>query len=267
MKPIERLFEREGLPLLKLPADLATSYGGDLGIARRGICANFVASTDGVVGLGPDAGESGSVISGDSEPDHLVMALLRACADAVLIGAGTFRKAAGAFWRAADVYPSAAGQFAELRQLLGLRPHPLLVVVTASGDLDRAQPALRDSLIVTTPAGEARLRGTLPAGARLAVLDTDPIPGRALKDLLDAEKLHLVLTEGGPTLFGCLLDEGLVDELFLTISPRLFGRQLEDGRKPLVDGVDLAGRPLDLLSLRRHESHLFLRYATRGRSR
>jgi len=267
MKPIERLFEREGLPLLKLPAELATSYGGDLGIARQGICANFVASADGVVGLGPTAAESGSVISGDSEPDHLVMALLRACADAVLIGAGTFRKAPGGFWRAADVYPSAASQFAELRQHLGLRPHPVLVVVTASGDLDGTQPALRDSLIVTTPTGEARLRGTLPVGARLAVLDTVPITGRALKDLLEAETFHLVLTEGGPTLFGRLLDEGLVDELFLTISPRLFGRQPDDGRKPLVDGVDLAGRPLDLLSLRRHESHLFLRYATRGRSR
>jgi len=265
MTPIERIFEREGLPLVKLPPALAASYGGDLGIASRGICANFVASVDGVVSLGPQVGESGSLISGHSEPDHLVMALLRARADAVLIGAGTFRKGGGR-WRAADVYPSASGQFAELRHQLGLRVDPLLVVVTASGNIDVSQPALRDSLIVTTRQAEARLRETLPVGARLVVLDDAPISGRALKEVLDAENLHLVLTEGGPSLVSRLLDEGLVDELFLTISPRLFGRQPDDGRKPLVDGVDLAGRPLDLVGLRRHESHLFLRYAARGRS-
>ena len=52
-----------------------------------------------------------------------------------------------------------------------------------------------------------------------------------------------------------------MDELFLTISPRLFGRKVNDARKSLVEGVDLAGQPLELLSVRRHDSHLFLRYA------
>jgi riboflavin biosynthesis pyrimidine reductase len=73
--------------------------------------------------------------------------------------------------------------------------------------------------------------------------------------------LHVVLTEGGPSLVGQLVRERLVDELFLTTSPRLFGRKGNDGRKSLIEGVDLAGQSLQLLSVRRHESHLFLRYA------
>ena len=67
---------------------------------------------------------------------------------------------------------------------------------------------------------------------------------------------------------GELFRDGLIDELFLTVSPRLFGRHAGDGRKSLVDGVDLAtpsrgssrGSALALASVRRHESYLFLRY-------
>jgi riboflavin biosynthesis pyrimidine reductase len=263
MRPIERLFEREGLPYFGLPLALATSYGGDFGLARPGLYANFVSSVDGVVALAGVGGESGRVISGDSEPDRFVMALLRACADAVLVGAGTFRKASGDLWHAENVYPAAEGLFADLRKQMGSRPQPVLVVVTASGHLDVSQPALRDALIVTTPDGEAHLRGALPAGARVVVIDSHRISGRSLMALLAAENLPVVLTEGGPSLVGQLIQEGLVDELFLTTSPRLFGRKANDGRKSLVDGIELSSQSLDLLSVSRHESHLFLRYALR----
>ena len=65
------------------------------------------------------------------------------------------------------------------------------------------------------------------------------------------------LTEGGPSLLGQLLQEGLIDGLFVTTSPRLFGRQSGDERKSLVEGVNLSGRSLKLSSVRRHESHLY----------
>jgi riboflavin biosynthesis pyrimidine reductase len=260
MKPIELLFEREGLPRFGLPAALATSYGGDFGLARPRLYANFVAALDGVVAL-PGVRESGGVVSGNSEPDRFVMGLLRAVADAVLIGAGTFRAGAGDVWHPETAFPAAQDLFAELRGQLHLRPHPLLVVVTASGHIDLGQPALRDCLVVTTMQGEARMRSNLPSGARIAVLNAQPFGGRALLDLLHAEGLHVVLTEGGPSLVGQFLEEGLLDELFLTTSPRLFGRRPGDGRKSLVEGIDLGGCTLDLLSVRRHESYLFLRYA------
>ncbi len=264
MKPIERLFEREGLPCFGLSPALAHAYGGDFGLTRPGLYANFVSSTDGLVALSAAGGLSGRVISGDSEPDRFVMALLRASADAVLIGAGTFQAASGNLWHAETVYPEAADLFVDLRRQLGLRRHPLLVVVSASGHLDVAQPALRDALVVTTPAGVAHLAGTLPPGARLAVIDGQTFGGKTLMDVLASQGLSVVLSEGGPSLIGHLFREGQVNELFLTTSPRLFGRTPNDGHKSLVEGVDLGGQEMDLLGVRRHESHLFLRYALRA---
>lgn len=258
-KPIECLFERDGLPHFGLPPALAAAYGGDFGVSRSVLYANFVASVDGVVAL-PVAAESGAVISGHSEPDRLVMGLLRAAADAVLIGAGTLRAGAGELWWPEAAFPAAATEFAAVRARLGLRPRPLLVVVSASGRIDVSQPALRDCLILTTAPGAAHLHGKLPAGARTVVPDAEQSDCRSWLEALHAQGLRSILTEGGPTVFGQLLDEGLVDELFLTTSPRLFGRRSSDARKSLVEGVDLLGGSLELLSIRRHESHLFLRY-------
>ena len=72
-----------------------------------------------------------------------------------------------------------------------------------------------------------------------------------------------ILCEGGPGLFAELAAPRLVDELFLTLSPRLFGRWPGDARKALAELRDLAGAPLHLLSVRRYDSHLFLRYRCR----
>jgi riboflavin biosynthesis pyrimidine reductase len=72
----------------------------------------------------------------------------------------------------------------------------------------------------------------------------------------------LVVSEAGPSLFGQLVTAGLVDELFLTVSPVLAGRALGP-RLGLVQGMELlpdvraAGR---LRSVRTNGSHLFLRY-------
>ncbi len=261
MRPIERLFERQGLPCFGLSPALTEAYGGDFGLSRPGLYANFVSSTDGLVALSGAGGLSGRVISGYSEPDRFVMALLRASADAVLIGAGTFKTASGNLWHAETVYPEGAHLFVDLRRQLGLRPHPVLVVVTASGHIDVGQPGLRDALVVTSPGGEAHLRGTLPPGARLAVINDQPFGGKTLMDVLSAHNLSVVLSEGGPSLIGRLFREGQVNELFLTTSPRLFGRTPNDKHKSLVEGVDLGGQQMDLLGVRRHESHLFLRYA------
>jgi riboflavin biosynthesis pyrimidine reductase len=80
---------------------------------------------------------------------------------------------------------------------------------------------------------------------------------------LQSEGHHVVLTEGGPTVIGSLLKEALLDELFLTLSPILAGRT-EAGRRPgLVEGAEFLPSTSisgDLLSVRKHGSHLFLRY-------
>jgi riboflavin biosynthesis pyrimidine reductase len=257
---LELLHERAGLPVFGLPAALQAAHGGDLGFSAPRLFANFVSSVDGVVAL-PGGRESGQVISGSNPADKLMMGLLRACADAVLLGAGTLRRAGPHLWHPERIYPPAAPLFAELRLRRGMRPRPLFVLVTASGEIDVAHPALADAIVVTSAAGEARLRGRLPAGARIEVAAGQPaLLGPVLQRLRD-EGLRVVLTEGGPSLVGRLLGEGLLDELFLTTAPALFGRFDGDQRKSLVEGLDAAGAALDLLSARRHGSFLFLRYA------
>jgi riboflavin biosynthesis pyrimidine reductase len=259
---LELLFERPGLPRFPLPRELNEAYGGDLGFDDQCLFANFVASVDGVVALAGDD-ESGHVISQDSEADRFVMGLLRACADAVLIGAGTFRKTRGHLWHADAIYPACAALFAETRRLLGLRPQPTLVLVTASGDVDPAEPALADALIVTSTRGEERLRGRLPPSTRLVVIGAASMKLQEVLALLRAEGARRVLTEGGPSILAELVAAKLLDELFVTSSPSLFGRFANDGRKALADGVDLAGTVLELSSVRRSGSHLFSRYSLR----
>ena len=70
-----------------------------------------------------------------------------------------------------------------------------------------------------------------------------------------------VLCEGGPTLNAALLAAGLVDELSLTLSPRLAG-----GSDPLsiIGGIALGEpRGLTLRSVHEADGMLFLRYAAR----
>ena len=276
---METLFEEAGLSRWKLPPELLALYGGPLGFAAPRVAANFVASVDGVVSLRADT-ESGAIISGGNDADHFLMGLLRACAEVVLIGAGTFRAGAGDRWTPEAIWPAGAAAFAELRRSLALPPQPRLVVLTDSGDVDLS--ALQDpAALVTTARGEARLRGRLPAHVQLLVAREErasPETGgarsaeqTAQERVTPAELLRLIgakgllLTEGGPTLVAELAAAGLLDELFVTISPKLFGRFAGDGRKSLLSGADLHGAPLDLKSLRKSGSHLFLRYARAGR--
>ncbi|CAM5564286.1 RibD family protein [Streptomyces aurantiogriseus] len=267
-EPLEVLYEKAGQPRFGLPPALATAYGGDLGFTPPCVYANFVTSIDGVVALGPEHPSSGSAISGREPADRFVMGLLRACADAVLIGAGTLRATPRHRWTPDYVCPHAAPGFAELRRNLRRATQPELVVVTASGDLPTQHPALQSgALVTTTPDGARRLEGRLPAAC--TVLTTGEGPTVRLADVLAALHAHghtAVLTEGGPHLIGSLLSEDLLDELFLTTSPVLAGRA-DTPRPGLIAGLDLMpNQPawMDLTSVRRRGSYLFLRYRLRS---
>jgi riboflavin biosynthesis pyrimidine reductase len=225
---------------LGLPAELARAYGGDLDLPAEGVFANFVESVDGVVALKDPSGESGGVISGGSEADRFLMGLLRACADAVLIGAGTLRAAPRDLWFPESIFPDAAKLYASLRRALGLSARPRLYVVSGSGRVDPAHPALAEG---------ALLKGKLRAEEIVAAVKSDGA--------------RRILCEGGPGLFAELVAAHQIDDLFLTVSPRLFGRWNGDGRKNMTEARDLAGTPMTLRSARRQGSHLFLRYSLR----
>lgn len=241
----------------RLPAEFGELYGG-LDLAPDLLYANFISSLDGVVTLGP-SGSPGPVLRGDDEADGLVMGLLRIHADALVIGAGTLRAELGHQWTAAYVDP----RHRDAYRAFG-RPDPRLVVVTASGELGSSESRLpAGALLLTTDAGAARLSGRLPAGCRVRTLGDAP-KAADIVAAVRAEGHRRILCEGGPTLLGRMVDEGVLDELFLTLSPVLAGRQTGDGRLGFVQGFHFlpgAGRWARLRSLRGHGSHLFLRYA------
>ena len=86
-------------------------------------------------------------------------------------------------------------------------------------------------------------------------------------ELLARRGAHLVLTEGGPHLIGQLLQAGLLDELFLTISPQVVGRSNDTPRLALVEDAvyTVETAPwFDLADLRRNGDHLFSRYRSKG---
>lgn len=263
LQPLDLLYQAAGTPAFDLPDELVLAYGGPLGFPEKRLFANFVASVDGVVAI-PNEILSNRMIAASSRADRFVMGLLRACADAILIGAGTLKGSPRTLWTAEHAYPPAALLYGQLRRRLGRPPKPTLAVLSASGLIDPKHPAFAEhTLLLTTALGSARLGDTLPSTVTVIPIGDRPPPHIAAIETLRAKGHELILCEGGPTLFGALTAAGLVDELFLTLSPLLAGRSGSDRRLSLVEGVaflpDRKAR-CRLLSLRRSESHLFLRY-------
>lgn len=257
------MFEASHPPAGTLPSQLAELYDGGLAIADGSVYANFVSSIDGIVALEGGTAASGGIISDRNESDRFVMALLRAFADAVLVGAGTVRaEGVRARWTPEYVFPAGAEALAALRQSLKRQETPRLVIVSARGDLDPSQRALQvGALVLTTRSAAPRLRKTLPQASEVrAISEGESIGVDEIFGTLEAEGHRTILAEGGPHLFGQLVARDRVDELFLTVSPKLVGQQ--DRSFGLVRGVGF-GRTFkggQLLSVRRADSYLFLRY-------
>jgi riboflavin biosynthesis pyrimidine reductase len=245
-----------------MPDVLQRVYGG-LGFADEVVYSNFVESLDGVTTLGSKP-SAGSAISGRNQADRFLMGLLRAFADAVLIGAGTLRATPGHHWTPDHIFPDATEAFADLRIQLGRKPRPRLVVVTGSGEIPISHPAIvGGATIVTTASGAARLKDRLPDSCDLVeVGDEGPVDLVKAIDELRSRGYTSILTEGGPLVIGDLIANQLLDEAFVTISPVIAGRDKEP-RLGMVAGVEfLPGRGVwtTLLSARRHDDFLFLRY-------
>jgi riboflavin biosynthesis pyrimidine reductase len=266
--PLERLYEAEGLPAGELPVELERLYDGTLALEEPRLFANFVATLDGVVAI-PAIPESNTVVAAGSKADHFVMGLLRALADVVLIGAGVLRAAPQGTWLPEKVYPPAADAFAELRRRRGRPERPEVAVLTGRGSIDPAHPLLTSgALVLTSERGVDHLDGRLPGASTVLALGDDvELPASAIVGALHDRGHRLILAEAGPHAFGSLLEGGAVDELFLTFSPLLAGDAGPDSRLRLVEAADLLPPVgLRLLSLRRHEQHLFGRYELPARA-
>jgi len=118
------------------------------------------------------------------EADHELFHALRERVDCVMAGAGTVR--AEGYGRVIKSDEARAR-----RVSLGLDPEPVMAVASRSGDVPVEAP----------------------------VVGSDP--GELIKRLRSEHGVASILCEGGPTLNSALLARGLVDELFLTLSPQL----------------------------------------------
>lgn len=216
----------------------------DADSARPWVRANMVATVDGQV-----VGGSGLSRAISSPADKRVFGVLRALADAVIVGAGTIR---------AERYTRlhARPAHADRRRSRGQGPVPLLTIVSRSGrvDLDRLDeegtgPVVIHASAAHCPADRARaIRDRL--GDTGLVLHEDEVAPTAVLEDLRARGCREVLHEGGPQLLADWVAAGALDELCLTVSPLLAGAPPEGSPAGLLNGngpVDPAA--LALLSL------------------
>ena len=207
------------------------------------VVVNMVSSVDGRSSVGGKASGIGGVA------DRGAMRALRSCVDAVMVGAGTLR--------------------AE-RLNLGLdapdTPQPLAVIVGGTRDvpiLERLVGRQQDVLLAVP---EGVRSAAAPGTDRLTVVET-PDAGEGHVDLgwllghLKAEHaVDRLLVEGGPSLNSALVDAGLVNELFLTVAPKLLaGREAAILRGVAAEAPGVS-RSLHLISVHSSGSELFLRY-------
>jgi riboflavin-specific deaminase-like protein len=232
---------------VELPALLADLHLSERAAPDRPyVVANFVASADGRATLD---GVSGAL--GD-DGDHEVFHGLREQVDAVLAGTGTLR---------AEHYGRLVRtpERVERRLAHGLAPTPVLCVITRSGVLPDDIPLLADpesSVIVYTGAPVE-----MTANADVEVVQLDPAeltPLTVLRHLRTERGIRSVLCEGGPTLFDALLQAHTVDELFLTLAPKLAG----GGPGPRITSGSELATPVELVPewVLERAGSLFLRY-------
>jgi riboflavin biosynthesis pyrimidine reductase len=288
MEPIRTLFATQSTEPsgTALPGGLSARYDGNLSFPpapeERPYCiANFVSTLDGVVSFNLPGESEGAQISKSNEEDRFIMGLLRASADAIVVGSGTLQ-AAGPHgcWLPEVVYPAAKDLYLKYRTEVLRKPeYPLVVIVTGVGRLDLSSAVFHTPrtrvLILTTELGKRRLSqsgsGAL-ASVEVKALPTaeERISPSAILTLLRQEAgVELLLHEAGPTLFGEFLAGRFMDELFLTVAPQIAGRDAVHPRPGLVANVQFSPATAPwwkLLSAKSAADYLFLRYQVRDRS-
>lgn len=214
----------------------ALAYVASLGLRpdradRPHVIANFVASVDGH----STVGEQSRSLSGPG--DRELFYALRERADAVLVGTRTLR---------AEHYKRMLPQSErrERRLAAGRPAEPLAVTVSRSGRVPRDIPLFQD-----TP-------------DNVLVFEGDGVPLDAVLHTLRREHgVETLLCEGGPTLFGALLEAGLVDELLLTLAPVLTGGA--SGPAVVSGPPPEAPVGLEMAGALEHDGTVFLRYGVR----
>ncbi len=276
MEPIRTLLDRQpALSPPRLPEELRNLYDGDLHfpatLNRPYVIVNIAETLDGVVSYELAGRSGGGEISGHNEGDRFIMGLLRASADAVLVGSRTFHEVNPRhLWTPESLYPPAGTLYKAFRDARGARP--LIVIVSGSGRVDVSRPVFHRSavrtVIITTAEGKRQIdQACAGSGCSVQVRSIEGklrvAPGQIAEVLYREFDVRLLLHEGGPELLGEFLQQRLTDELFLTVAPQIAGRSAENVRPALVQNISFLPEQapwLELMSVKNSGDHLYLRY-------
>ena len=275
LEPFTLLFDDEAKGAA-LPEALRAVYGGDWFLpkinGRPYTYANFALSRDGRVSFNEPGHLGGGDVSGFNAHDRWLMGLLRARADAVVVGDNTLRLEPDHLWTFEYIFPQNAEAFTALREAEGRKPQPLQVFLSLTGNFDAeasvlCQPHL-DVLIATTSRGYEKA-AALRCAANVTVLNLgeERVNLSRFATILHSDfGVNTLLCEGGPRVYGGFVEAGLIDDEFLTLCPTVIGNPaLGDSVKPrpgLIEGTAFMPNthPKSVpTSLRRAGDHLFLR--------
>jgi len=223
---------------------------------------NMAMTADGKIAMANRA-----VSSFGSRRDHAHLLELRATADAVMAGA-----------RTADLNPINLGpgpaNYRRLRRKRGLAEYNLRVIVSGSGTVDPSAEIFKRRfspiiILATRRIQAARLKKLRALADEVKISGAKEIAfPKALRWLRSKWKVKRLLCEGGGELNDALFRAGLVDELHLTICPKIFGGR---AAPTIADGVGVRrlaqAAKLELKSARRFGDELFLIYRSTHRAR
>ncbi|MBP7986497.1 MAG: dihydrofolate reductase family protein [Candidatus Microthrix parvicella] len=208
--------------------------------------ANMVSSLDGKAALNGRSGKLGGPL------DRVMFQAIRALADVVLVGAQTVRTE-----RYGPIQLSQDLQSA--RSDAGMAPNPLLAVLSRTLSLpnDRGLLDAPEGLVLMTGADAPpdRIRQAEDAGIRVEQLGESDSTVAAALDRLSETGANVVLTEGGPSVLADIIEADRLDELCLTLAPRLLGDGLN-----LIERSGLEGRRWQLQHCWAADDDLYLSY-------
>jgi riboflavin biosynthesis pyrimidine reductase len=272
-EPFTLLFEDDATSHVSLPDALRVIYAGDWHVPeftnRPYVYSNFVQSRDGRVSFSVPGHMGGGDVSGFNKHDQWLMGLLRARADAVVMGDTTLRIEPEHIWTCNYIYPTDPALFLELRRIENRRDYPLQVFLSLDGNLHAearvfCQPHLH--IVIATTIRGAEQAVSLKCQAKLDVLSLgeESVDIQKLCTVLHADYgVKTLLCEGGPRAYGSFIAAQRIDEEFLTLAPTVIGNDAGKMFRPsLIEGVAFMpehypkSKPV---SMRRAGDHLFLR--------
>jgi len=188
----------------------------------------------------------------------------RALADAVLLGHTSLERD--------NVRLGVPAEMQELRIKHGQSRSPLRVIVSNKGRIDDTLKLFQSDVspiaIFSTERMPQKYQEALRKWATLHLTGAKEVDLPAmLKTLRNQYKVRTLACEGGPTLFRSLLEQGLVDQLNLTIAPYLFG----GAKAPTLTGLSKEFLPASvhcsLVDMRIVAEECFLTYRIKHQQR